>query len=279
MTVLIPCVVLLLLLNCILLGYKILHFTRRKRAHRSSENVLLHSLLSSRQRTTRFPDDPSFGPTRKTNYVSVSEPVLAPPITSSLTSSAEWRTAGQRGRLVRPDGATYAGSGSLRVPSVVMGASGSTGRADPPRNSRSWRRSAPVILQSSSETERANIVPPNSPAQLVSPNGDSIPVRMIRRSSTMELDLVSLDKVHVEVSSIPHESCLATSAGPGLDSDFGASAGVSLRILSADSDGFPGATWTSALEWDYYDPSYVTQNHLPKPRHHVPSITTKQYWV
>ncbi|KAL7844868.1 hypothetical protein SRHO_G00234070 [Serrasalmus rhombeus] len=111
---------------------------------------------------------------------------------------------------------------------------------------------------------------------------------MMRRSSTMELELISLDKVHVEgeiISSIPQEaSCFVAStsssaAGPGLDSDFGASAGVSLRILSADSDGFPGATWASGLEWDYYDPSYVTQNHVPKHRHHAPPITIKQYWV
>lgn len=61
----------------------------------------------------------------------------------------------------------------------------------------------------------------------------SLPV-MMRRSSTVELELVSLDKVHMEgelVSSIPQEtSCFVAStnssaAGPGLDSDFGASAG------------------------------------------------------
>ncbi|XP_062868004.1 protein huluwa [Trichomycterus rosablanca] len=281
--VLVPCVLLLLLLNCLLLGYKLLLCARsrskRKRARCDSGSSLLHSSLCTRQRITRFTDEPSFGAARKTNYVSASEPMLAPPITSSLTSSAERRAAcGQRCRsaaLARPDGATYAGSGSLRVPSTLLGA-------------RGWRRSAPVLLQSSdSENERANVAPPNSPAQILSSNRKgSIPV--MRRSSTVELELVSLDKVHVEgelVSSIPQEiSCFIASssssaAGPGLDSDFGASAGVSLRILSADSDGFPGATWTSGLEWDYYDPSYVTQNHVPKHRHHPPPITTKQYWV
>ncbi|TSK72015.1 hypothetical protein Baya_2999 [Bagarius yarrelli] len=261
--VLIPCVVLLLLFNCLLLGYKLLVFARRKHARYESESVLLNSAssLSTRQRITRFTEDPLFGPVRKTNYASVSEPMLAPPITSSLTSSAERRAAcGQRCRteaLARPDGATYAGSGSLRVPSTLLGASGS----------RAWLKSAPVLLQSSdSEMERENVAPPNSPEQLVTQG-----------------------RVHLEgelVSSIPQEtSCLIAStsfsaAGPGLDSDFGASAGVSLRILSADSDGFPGATWASGLEWDYYDPSYVTQNHVPKHRHHhAPPITSKQYWV
>lgn len=161
--VLIPCVVLLLLLNCLLLGYKLLLFARRKSARYSSESVLLRSSspLSARQRTARFTDDPSFGPVRKTKPASVSEPMLAaPPITSSLTSSAERVAAcGQRCRseaLARPDEATYAGSGSLWVPSTLL------------RGSRAWRRSAPVLLQSSdSEMERENVAPPNSPEQLV----------------------------------------------------------------------------------------------------------------
>lgn len=55
--------------------------------------------------------------------------------------------------------------------------------------------------------------------------------------------------------------------------------GVSLRILSADSDGLSQGVLTSALEWDYYDPCYVKQNNLPKHKHHRPAIHTKQYWV
>lgn len=152
--VLIPCVVLLLLINCLFVGYKLFLLTRRKRARCGSEMSLMHSSLATRHRITRFSDEPLFVPHRKTNYVSVSEPMLAPPITSSLTSSAERRATGQRGRFLRPDGAAYAGSGSLRAPS--------------------WRKSAPVLLQSSdSETERINTVPPNSPALHVTPNGVS----------------------------------------------------------------------------------------------------------
>lgn len=148
--VLIPCVVLLLLINCLFVGYKLFLLTRRKRERCGSEMSLVHSSLSTRHRITRFSDEPLFAPHRETNYVSVSEPMLAPPITSSLTSSAERRATGQRGRFLRPDGATYAGS--LRAPS--------------------WRKSAPVLLQSSdSETERINTVPPNSPALHVTPNG------------------------------------------------------------------------------------------------------------
>ncbi|XP_026052530.1 uncharacterized protein LOC113038928 isoform X2 [Carassius auratus] len=240
--VLIPCVLLLLLLNCLFVGYKLFRMTQRKRDR--------------------------FG---KTNYVSVSEPMLAPPISSSLTSSAERRATGQRARFVRPDGSTYAGPESLRARVPI------------------WRTSAPVLLQSSdSDTERVNTVPPNSPAQHLTPNGFSMRMTSMRRSSTMELESAPLDKLHVECESAsiiqPENSCYVASPSPsaggsGLDSDFGASAGVSLRILSVDSDGFPGSAWASVLEWDYYDPSYVTQNHIPKHRHHVPPITTKQYWV
>ncbi|XP_052392178.1 protein huluwa isoform X2 [Carassius gibelio] len=245
--------------------------TLRKRDRCGSEISLMHSSFSTRQRITRFSDDPLLAPNRKTNYVSVSEPMLAPPITSSLTSSAERRATGQRARFLRPDGATYAGSESLRarVPD--------------------WRTSAPALLQSSdSDTERVNTVPPNSPALHVPRNRFSMPMTSMRRSSTMELENAPLDKIHVEYESasiIPPEiSCYVASSSPsargsGLDSDFGASAGVSLRILSVDSDGFPGSAWASALEWDYYDPSYVTQNHIPKHRPHAPPITTKQYWV
>ncbi|XP_016306710.1 uncharacterized protein LOC107661578 isoform X1 [Sinocyclocheilus anshuiensis] len=266
--VLIPCVLLLLLLNCLFVGYKLFRMAQRKRDRFGSEISLMHSSFSTRQRITRFSDEPLFAPNRKTNYVSVSEPMLAPPITSSLTSSAERRATGQRARFIRPNRATYAGSESLRVPNV--------------------RTSAPVLLQSSdSDTERVNTVPPNSPALHVTPNGFSMRMTSMR-SSTMELESAPPDKIHVECESASiiqlENFCYVASSSPsargsGLDSDFGASAGVSLRILSMDSDGFPGSAWASVLEWDYYDPSYVTQNHVPKHRPHAPPITTKQYWV
>lgn len=173
--VLVPCVVLLLLLNCLLLGYKLLLLARTKRARCGSDSVLLRSssCLSARHRL-----DPGFGPARRPHYVSVSEAGMAPPITSSLTSSAERRAAcGQRCRpeaLARPDGAPCVGSGSLRVPSALLGGSrGSHG-------SRAWRRSAPGLVRSSdSETERDNVAPPNSPEQLVSPSR----VRVLTRTA------------------------------------------------------------------------------------------------
>uniref|UniRef100_A0AAY4E473 Uncharacterized protein n=1 Tax=Denticeps clupeoides TaxID=299321 RepID=A0AAY4E473_9TELE len=254
---LVPCLLLVLLLNCLLLGLKLLRLARGHK--RESGGPEGHA-------GSRFSEGPSFAcRSGKRIYVSASEPMLAPPVTSSLTSSAE-RAAACR-RSVRPDGATCGGSGSLRV---------------------EWRRGAPV---SDSDTDGGHAVPPNSPEVRVV--GGSQGRARLRRSSTLErlrshFEMVSADRLHVEcevASSIPPEmTCLVASAssfveGPGLDSDFGASAGVSLRILSADSEGLAGSALASAMEWDYYDPSYVTQNHLPKPRAHPPPVATKQYWV
>ncbi|XP_040012580.1 protein huluwa isoform X3 [Xiphias gladius] len=176
---LIPCVVVLLLLNCLFLGYKLLILSksgsRQKRA--DTEEMLLQSTL---QRIRRL-SDVAFPPLQdgRRAYMSVSEPVLPRPVTSSRASSRERAGVDHRIRLLRPDGAT--GSGSLRAPSTIRAtssAAGFTPRRDLPSGSRAhgvskaggWR-SAPVLPQSSdSEAEtRINLVPPNSPT--VSPCG------------------------------------------------------------------------------------------------------------
>ncbi|KAG8131350.1 hypothetical protein E2320_017905 [Naja naja] len=71
------------------------------------------------------------------------------------------------------------------------------------------------------------------------------------------------------------------SQGPGLDSDFGASAGVSVRILSTDSEGSPSTPvahhqQAEPFEWDYYDPSYKRKAQLHRS---LPPICSKQYWL
>ncbi|XP_073537566.1 protein huluwa-like [Phyllobates terribilis] len=69
--------------------------------------------------------------------------------------------------------------------------------------------------------------------------------------------------------------------GPGLDTDFGVSAGVSLHILSSDSDSC-SQSWASGMEWDYYDPCYMRKNRLRREtwqNHQLPVICSKQYWV
>ncbi|XP_041667135.1 protein huluwa [Cheilinus undulatus] len=291
---LIPCVLILLLLNCLFLGYKILLLSKTSRQKREDAEMLLQSTLQR----VRGLSDPLFSPMHdgRRAYMSLSEPVLPHPVTSSRVSSRERASRVEhRIRLLRPDGAT--GSGSLRAPSTIRGAASSaagfTPRLSLASGSRThsggkaaWCKSAPVLPQSSdSEAEtRVNLVPPNSPTEAEHEGH-------VRRSSTYDmLTDVSpgvvvhvFDKVDLEgqFTNPPSEaSCLHTSAvGSGLDSDFGASAGVSLRILSADSDGLSNGVQSSALEWDYYDPCYVKQNHLPKHKHHRPVMHTKQYWV
>ncbi len=91
------------LLNCLFVGYKLFRLPRgRETAAGRKSRSCTRSVLSTRQRITRFSDEPLFAPNRKSNYVSVSEPTLAPPITSSLTSSAERRATGQRAMFSTP---------------------------------------------------------------------------------------------------------------------------------------------------------------------------------
>ncbi|XP_068561699.1 protein huluwa [Cebidichthys violaceus] len=278
---LIPFVVILLLLNCLFLGYKLLILSEKKhrRTREDAEEMLLQSTL---QRVRRV-SDVAF-PERRA-YMSLSEPVLPHPVTSSRASSRERAGGDHRIRLLMPDGAT--GSGSTRAPSTIRAtssAAGFTPRLNLPSGSRmdstgkaGWCQSAPVLPQSSgSEAEaRVNLVPPNSPTQ------ETEHVGRLRRSSTLRmLTDVMFDEVGMECefTDPPSEASYrnTSAVGPGLDSDFGASAGVSLRILS-DSDGLSNGVLASALEWDYYDPCYVKQNNLPK--HHRPAVHTKQYWV
>lgn len=170
---LIPCVVILLLLNCFFLGYKLLILSKRnnRRKRQDTEELLLQSTL---QRVRRL-SDVAFPPLHdgRRAYMSVSEPVLPHPVTSSRASSRERVGVDHGFRLLRPDGAT--GSGSLRAPSTIRAASSTAGftpRLDLPSGTRTysvtktgWCKSAPLLPQSSdSEVEtRVNIVPPNSP--------------------------------------------------------------------------------------------------------------------
>lgn len=170
---LIPCVVILLLLNCLFLGYKLLILSKRnnRQKREDTEEILLQSTL---QRVRRL-SDVVFPPLQdgRTAYMSLSEPVLPHPVTSSRASSRERAVVDHRFRLLRPDGAT--GSGSLRAPSTIRATSsasaGFTPGLDLPSGSRTyslskagWCKSAPVFRHSSeSEAEtRVNLAPPNS---------------------------------------------------------------------------------------------------------------------
>lgn len=284
---LIPCVVILLLLNCLFLGYKLLILSKKTDRREDTEAMLLHSNLHAARRLSDVAFPPL--PNGRRAYMSLSEPALPHPVTSSRASSKERPDFDQRIRLLRPDGAT--GSGSLRAPSTIR----ATSSAVSPRldlgsaySKGEWRKSAPLLQQQSSDSEsetRVNLVPPNSPMLKANNAGHicrSSPYDMWTDANT-PAEVHPLDKMDMEceLSDPPSEvSCIFTSAvGSGLDSDFGASAGVSLRILSADSDGLSNGVLASALEWDYYDPCYVKQNNVPKHKHHRPVMHTKQYWV
>ncbi|XP_035628355.1 protein huluwa-like [Oncorhynchus keta] len=302
---LIPCVVLLLLFNCLFLGYKLHMFSKKNRKRQDNESIL-QSTLSMRQRMAIISVAP-FVPNQdgKGGYISVSEPILAQALSSPRSSSNDKAAVEQSIRFVRLVGATDdGGSESLGAPSAIFATTADTNsRIEQPRRSSvysrnkiGWRRSAPVLPQSSdSEAELPNLVPPNSPALNDTHSRVTPDQRHMRRCSTMELQYVlnnteehKFDMVEFEceyASSIPPEtSCFVASdnsstMGPGLDSDFGASAGVSLRILSADSDGLTNRMWASGMDWDYYDPCYVSERHIPKQKDHKPALHTKHYWV
>lgn len=170
---LIPCVVILLLLNCLFLGYKLLMLSKRSRGLQPgiAEEMLLHSNLQRVGRGSDVDSDPLQDPRRA--YMSLSEPVLTHPVTSSRASSRERAEVLHRFRLLRPDGAT--GSGSLRAPSTIRATSSAAFFSPRPGLTSGSRthsigaaarcRSAPVFSTSSdSEVEvRVNLVPPNSP--------------------------------------------------------------------------------------------------------------------
>ncbi|XP_056146385.1 protein huluwa [Lampris incognitus] len=300
---LIPCVLLVFLLNCLFLVYKIFVASKKIKTRVDTEETVLPSSSSpsTRHRVNRTSDGPFSPPNQawRRTHVSTSEPVLCQPVASSRTSSKKRSAVEQSVWLLRPDGATRTGSGSLRAPSTILAASSrGTSRVSLPKSSRrhsdvkmDWGRNASLPPQSSDSEEdtRVDVVPTNSPA---THDPSSKQMCHIRRSSTLEsLTDVNhsftdylFDKVDYESDYTCHTSrgtsCLNIStAGPGLDSDFGASAGVSLRILSADSDGLSNGVFASALEWDYYDPCYVQQNNLPRHGLHRPAVHVKQYWV
>ncbi|XP_078533358.1 protein huluwa-like [Lissotriton helveticus] len=181
--------------------------------------------------------------------------------------------------------------GSFRpaITVTVTQASGSL-RGQPLRGLNQRRMSQRTV--SSSDLEgRASQVPPNTPVSTPGPRATPA-VQYAQKTSTQRkrqgntiLIVSPMDSVHFEQpSTIRHDhtaipfSANSSSAGPGLDSDFGASAGVSLRILSSDSESC-SYSWVSGLEWDYYDPGYKRRNQRRIQRHQFPILCSKQYWV
>ncbi|CAL8278473.1 unnamed protein product [Merluccius merluccius] len=313
---LLPCVVVLLLLNCVFLAHKLLRMSKSKtQRHRyrrdSQQETLLDPRVSTRTAEARFFPDRELQ--RIYASASASKHAAAPPppprpLTSSRTSSAggdhhHHLLHHHHGmRFLRPDGATGTGtgtgSGSLTTaPSTILAHSGDVkvlrGVGGP--GPVGWGGCA-LFLRRSGDSDadadtRSDHVPPNSPAvdfllqgQLLKVKTSSLSVRGRRCLLPPPLDKVELECEyplhHNSVAMMMTSSCLSTSmVGPGLDSDFGASAGVSLRIVSADSDGLANGAVAVALEWDYYDPCYIQQNSAPVHKASRPCIHAKQYWV
>lgn len=169
---LIPFVVILLLLNCLFLGYKLMILSKQRRETREdAEEMLLQSTLQRVRRVSGVPFSPLQDGRRA--YMSLSEPVLLHPVTSSRASSKDRAAVDHRVRLLRPDGTT--GSGSLSAPRTIRAPSPAAGfiprfhlPSCPRTNSNAragWCRSAPVLPHSSDSEAgtRDNLVPPNSP--------------------------------------------------------------------------------------------------------------------
>ncbi|KAM8960954.1 protein huluwa-like [Pelodytes ibericus] len=129
-------------------------------------------------------------------------------------------------------------------------------------------------------------VPPNTPAAATTTSGVTPRVKFCHKTSTQRkcqggsAPFTPLGSINFErVSNVCHDDYMAQLQG--LDSDFGVSAGVSVHILSSDSDTC-SQLWTSGMEWDYYDPCYMRRNRHRKDNHHNrhhPGICSKQYWV
>ncbi|XP_075049851.1 protein huluwa-like [Mixophyes fleayi] len=143
---------------------------------------------------------------------------------------------------------------------------------------------------SDQETEH-NAAPPNTPAAAANTPGTTTPkVKFCHKTSTQmkplgeavpftPLGSLLFDRASSICQQNTPTSAISSFPGPGLDSDFGVSAGISLHILSSDSD---SQSWASGMEWDYYDPCYMRKNRLRRENrqhHNLPVICSRQYWV
>ncbi|XP_063312455.1 protein huluwa-like [Pelobates fuscus] len=139
---------------------------------------------------------------------------------------------------------------------------------------------------------RHDAVPPNSPeaatVQAVTPKVKFSHTTSTQKKTQRGLEpFTPLSSINFERTGILHQDDSAQLSycsglqGPGLDSDFGVSAGVSLHILSTDSDN-SSLSWISGMEWDYYDPYYMRRTRHrrdTRQNHHLPVLCSKQYWV
>ncbi|XP_061656592.1 protein huluwa isoform X2 [Syngnathoides biaculeatus] len=227
---LIPAVVVLLLLNCLFLGYKLLLLSKARPRPESQEDAVgFQRRDSAPQRAPRSPDAEAFSARRP--YMSLSEPALPrPPVTSSRASSSGRE---QRMWLLRTGSGSSRTPSSIRAAAAAAAAASSSSRAS--RFSKPERRHSEPASPESSYSE-ANLVPPNSPTCVYKEADHTAGVcRMSAygmRTEPSPGTLHPLDNVYMECESYVHPalegSCPDTSTeGSGLDGDFGASAAAS----------------------------------------------------
>ncbi|XP_069482639.1 protein huluwa-like [Ambystoma mexicanum] len=298
---LIPCVALLFLLNCVLLIQRFATFNRKKKPSSQRWSGQLEDGQGSAavEASTVSGDSQASQELRLPSASATSQGLDA---VLTLAEAHRFRERPySRDGLHKPDGT----AGDLDVCSLRPAITVTVSRA-PTRLPRelslggkgmrrmpAWTagRTSQRTISSSDLEVRASQAPPNTPVTTPAPRV-SPAVQHAQKTSTQRkrhghpiLIVSPLDTVHFEHgSSIPQDqtaipfSANSSSAGPGLDSDFGASAGVSLRILSSDSDSF-SYSWVSGLEWDYYDPGYKRRNQRRMQSHQFPILCSKQYWV
>ncbi|XP_053555627.1 protein huluwa-like [Bombina bombina] len=308
---LIPCVVLLFLLNCFLLFHRLPVFSQKKREKRRGSVRNKYSCLRN-NKTGQAQPEQSYGTTS-------SKPLCQGRCMSDNVNQGLEATMvlgeGVKEPRCRPhsrDSCHKMDRGNRDscspCPACVMPMPCCSSRRSwhppacvrPPEGATCWNQGkddkvvVPHSSGSSSDMEtRHNAVPPNTPAAAI-PTSVTPKVKFSNKTSTQRkhqgssVPYTPLGSLQFDyASSIPQEdSCahLSTSSnlpGPGLDSDFGVSAGISLHILSSDSDSC-SQSWASGMEWDYYDPCYMRRNRRHRDNrlnHHLPVICSKQYWV
>ncbi|XP_029437504.1 protein huluwa-like [Rhinatrema bivittatum] len=296
---LIPCLLLLFLLNCLLLLCWLPDFARRKRKWRARQGDEQWSYAADPGVVVSSMRRPSS---------SCPELRVAPGCTMSV-GIGQALALGEGGQVprVRPwsaeglqtphSTAQVQEMGFLRPPGSAAPSMASRKQLPrkraPQRPSSSNRARGFPVTPSSSDLEAGpSQVPPNTPespaaaAEMprVKHAGKTSVQR--RRRSDVVLTVSPPDSVRFDYvgGGVPRDGVVmpvsadSSSAGPGLDSDFGASAGVSLRILSSDSDSC-SHSWISGLEWDYYDPGYKRRAQRRRQRHQLPILCSKHYWV
>ncbi|XP_053264208.1 protein huluwa-like [Podarcis raffonei] len=236
-------------------------------------------------------------------------PPASPQLFQVVSGSAVLRQDG-KGRVVLQQLLQPAeGPGGPRAFPLPMSCSGraaassgsrSRGTPRPHRSSQAPLRGHPgngasrgTVSSSSDQDKQTILVPPNTPESGSGTGG--IPDGTFSRCHTSTQNKVCrssrpVSATHPQAVPFEHGSSIrcedqraqlnsanfTASQGPGLDSDFGASAGVSVRILS-DCEASPGTPLLGRLfEWDYYDPTYKREDQLSRQ---LPPVRSKQYWL